>query len=405
MERSRAIAAVLALVGLCAALLAPAAGAAEPTFFGEELSESPAARPASESILRLTDVPAGFVRDEATQCREPRDKSENEGTYERREHPPPTAEEAFVKKTHPGFCVIGYDRLYRAAGTGATPISVVSFTFATPSAAAAAEGLAIGPGLVEYTLDTGGFRAAGLPNPPIGEEARLFTTNHGRSPGLANLPGTLLIWRQGAMIAGVFALATKAGVSGAAASEYAERQQEHVLAPRPFLGSEVEDTPVYLDNPNIKVPIYWLGPAFGGHGLPLTYFDGAYAGAGRFESLPGRELTVDYTDGPFLSTWTRPGWAEFAKTKLGRSQWSWHCTRSQTLKLPHGHAVIYAAYRKDFATCPQRKPEHFSAHVFLPGVVIALGESTSLYGQGYLGGFESRHGLEAILRALRLYQP
>lgn len=388
-----------------AALLAPGAGAAEPSFFGQEVSGSPSARLASESILRLTDMPAGFVREEETQCREPRDKSENYGIYERREHLPPTAEEAFFKKTHPGFCVIGYDRLYRVAGTGATPIDVVSFAFATPSAAAAAEGLAVGPGLVEYTLDTGGFAAARMPSPQIGEEARLFITNHGRAPGLANLPGTLLIWRQGAMLAGVFALATKAEVSGAAAGEYAGRQQEHVLAPRPFLGSEVEDTPVYLNNPNIKVPIYWLGSAFGGHGLPLTYFDGAYAGEGRFGQLPGRELSVDYTDGPFFSTWTRSGWAKFAKTKLGRRQWSWHCTRSKTLKLPHGRAVVYAAYLEDFATCPRRKPEHLSAHVFLPGVVIALGESTSLSGQGFLGGFGSQPNLEAAIRALRLYQP
>ena len=76
------------------------------------------------------------------------------------------------------------------------------------------------------------------------------------------------------------------------------------------------------------------------------------------------------------------------------------------MKLSHGHAVLYAAYRKDEKTCPDHPPKHFSAHVFLPGVVIAIGEPFNRWSQGYgAGAYESWRGLEAIVRRLHRWRP
>lgn len=395
---------VPAIVALFLMVLVSIAGAAEPTFFGSEATYSAATQRASESLLRLTDMPAGFVLGYEDDCGTPREKSETEGIYEEREHLPPTPEEAFIKKTGSELCTAEYERLYRAAGTGATPALLISLAFTTPSAAAAAEGLAIGPGLLEYELGVGGFSAG--TDPTIGEEARLFRTNRASAPRLANLPGTLVLWRQGAMIGGVFAVSMKTEVSDAAAMAYATRQQAYVLAPRPYLAAEAEDRATYLGNPNLTLPIYWLGETFKAKGRPPIYFDGVWGSKELVERIPGRQMSVEYSDGLTLDTWTRAGWAKFSKTATGRRQWSWRCTRSRPLQLPHGHAVIYAAYRKDEQPCPSGRPTRFSAHVFLPGVVIAIGEAFNPWSQGQgAGPHQSWRALEAVVRNLRLYKP
>lgn len=221
---------------------------------------------------------------------------------------------------------------------------------------------------------------------------------------LFNLPGTLVLWRQGSVLAGVFATSPKEAVSDALASEYAARQQSVVTAPRPYPAAEADDDATYLDNPNLHVPVYWLGPKFERKGLPTSYFESAFGSGELAERLPGRELSVDYSDGPFLDTWTPGGWEKFSRTELGRREWSWHCTHAESIKLPGGYAVIYASYRKDEKICPSGPPRHFSAHVFLPGAVIAIGEPLNLYSQGFGGAYESWRGLKAVARALYRYR-
>jgi hypothetical protein len=403
MERSRRFATALVLLALSAALLAPAAGAFESPFLRNG-HESAAERLASESTLRLTDLPAGFVLGGETECGYLRDPSEYEGIYERREHLPPTPAEAFVATSKPGFCFAEYRRLYRAPGSGRTPLTLSSFALVAPSAKAASEGLALGAELFEYTLGVGGFTAGG-PAPAVGEEGRLFRTDRVGFRDLFNLPGTLVLWRQGAVLAGVFATSTKEALSDAMASEYAARQQAVVTAPRPYPAAEADDRATYLGNPNLSVPVYWLGTKFELKGSPTSYFESAYGSEELGEQLPGQELTVRYSDGPFLDTWTPRGWAKFSRTELGRRGWSWPCTHAESIKLPEGHAVIYASYRKDEPTCPSTPPRHFSAHVFLPGIVIAIGEAPDRYSQGFgAGSFESWRDLKAIARSLHRYR-
>jgi hypothetical protein len=393
-----AVAAVF--LGLLGALLAPVASAAEESIF---YAVHPAELRGSESTLRLADLPPGFVvQPESPECFEPRHPSEDFGLLEQEEHIPPTPVEAFERANgSPALCSIGFERLYTVPGTGATPLSVRSLAMVLPSPAAAAKALALGPELFEYTLFTGNFKGYGGPSPSLSEEARRWDTNRGAAPGLRNLPGTLLVWRQGSVLSAIYAVSTTYTVAEHGAYEAADRQQAHVFAPSPYLAAEAEDQATFLDNPNIKVPIWWLGPAFEPKGGRSSYFQGAYVG-GR-ESLPGRELSVEYSEGPRLDTWTSSGWAKFSRTATGRRGWSWHCTRSRTVKLAHGHAVIYGSYRRDEATCPSQPAEHFSAHVFLPGVVIAIGEATNSYTLSFgTDSYNSWRGLTAVVKALRL---
>jgi hypothetical protein len=109
----------------------------------------------------------------------------------------------------------------------------------------------------------------------VGEGASQFDTVQARVVRREGLPGVLLLWRQGAEIGSVFAVATNSSVSAAAAA-YAERQQTYLVAPRPYLAAESEDVPTFLENPEVTVPVYWLGPTFRGKGRATSYFIGAY---------------------------------------------------------------------------------------------------------------------------------
>jgi hypothetical protein len=393
----------IALLILCGASLAPGAEAAESALFPITTYGTPREKSASESLLRLTDMPPGFVVGEEAFCGEPRHPSENQGIYERHEGLPLTPEEEFIKRTGTIFCFAHYDQLYRAPGTGATPLRLATFAFVTPSAAAAAEGLALGPELVEETLFTRGFSSGVAPS--VGEGARQFDTVQARAKRRRGLPGVLLLWRQGSKIGGVFAIAPKPGVGVAAAAAYAARQQTYLAAPLPYLAAEGEDIPTFLESPEVKVPIYWLGRTFRPKGKLTTSFVGAFPHDPYERPLAGRELTIEYDNGPSLATWKPKGWAKFVKTAAGRRESSWRCTRSRTIELPHGHAVLFASYAKDMRVCPSRPPGHFSAHVFLPGAVIGIGEYLTHGSQGLGdGAYESWRGLEAIVRNLRRYR-
>jgi hypothetical protein len=401
-KRSVQVAAAAVFLGLLGALLASLASAAEEPLF---YAVHPAELPASESALRLADLPPGFVvTPESAECFEPRHPSENFGIYEQREHIPPTPTEAFERANgSPALCSIGFERLYTVPGTGATPLSVDSLSMVAPSPAAAAKAIALGPELFEYNLFTGNFKADG-PSPALGEEARRWATNRGAAPGLRNLPGVLLVWRRGAVVSAIYAVSTTYAVAEAGAAEAATAQEAQVLAPRPYLAAEGEDLATFLGNPNIKVPVWWLGPTYEPKDARPTFFQAAYVGSRR-DPLPGQELSVHYFNFVHLDTWTAAGWAKFSHTRLGEREWTWHCTKSWPVKLPHGHAVIYGAYRKDESTCPAGPPRHFSAHVFLPGVVIAIGEPHGLYETGGVELYESRAKLEALVRGLKPYSP
>src|ERR1700710_136346 len=84
---------VVGVLGLLAIVFPTGASASEPSVFDSGTPRSAGERIASESLLRLTDMPAGFVMGGEDFCGEPRDEFENEGIYEVQEHLPPTPEE------------------------------------------------------------------------------------------------------------------------------------------------------------------------------------------------------------------------------------------------------------------------------------------------------------------------
>lgn len=358
--------------------------------FGSALSMAaeppgPAELRAQESVLRLTELPTGYVLGGRHFCSAQRPGEEGGGIVVEAGGPkaPPTPYEVFLAHNATSTCVYAYERLYGPPG----PALVFSFTLRTPNVAAATEVLAdpqlgeeLASQVVGNEVSEEGLRPAGSP-PALGEGARRFRTNQfywdslpGDNP--PRLAGTAVLWHQGRLVGGILAGGAKPAVNDAAADRYAALQQKLLEAPRPYEEAEAEDIPTFLGNPNLGVPVYWLGKEFnpgnGGEALPFLRADAR----GRLtHPAAGRRMSMEYGNQLFLDSWTPAGWRKFSHTKVGRRQTSPRCASSRTVNLPEGHAVIYAAYGKDRLNCPRFAPNQLFAVVFLPGAVVAIGES------------------------------
>jgi hypothetical protein len=377
----------LPLVGVTLALAVTGTGTASAADGGS--------RPAEQTLLRLTDLPGGYLLRPGGYC-EPLEVHSYTGKR---------ALEAWGKAFSPFDCHLGYKRLYRPPGAAASPPTIATAAVTTASVEGAVAAASVGEELVENLTGAREVRAAATPT-VIGDETHLF-----RSPefdgegGSQPQPGVSVVWRVGGDLQVVYAGGWSYAKDELAAYALAAKQQAHVEAPAPFLASEAEDIPTYFENPRLGVPAYWLGKEFKTGSGPTSYFLGAYP-RGYFRLAPGQRMTAQYNTELFLDSWTPAGWRRFAKTEVGRRQWSWHCTRSRTIELEEGHAVIYGSYKSGYATCPTSGPHHFIAHVFLPGVVIAIGEPPCRYCQGDLDpNFESFKAVEKIVRGLRRWRP
>jgi hypothetical protein len=401
MRRSGKIAVLAPLLGVLIALAAPSFAAAE--------TLSPTERRAQESLLRLSELPPGYVIGERPHCARSGAGVEEEvgGLVEEGERPPePTGYDKFLEGNRLTTCVYPYERIYRPVGSPADPPRLDSFVMVTPSAAAAAAGLTVGDELAANVFELEGLRPGGQA-PALGEGAHRFHDDQIRSGRREHLPGTVIVWRDGRTIAGILAGGGKPPLNDAAAARYAAIQQTSVETPRPFQQSEDEDIPTWLDNPRFGIPVYWLGEEFKLGRAEPSHFLRAEDRKLLEHPQTGERLSMQYEDVLSFDTWTPAGWRRFAKTGVGRRPWSWHCTRSRTIQLAHGHAVIYAAYRKDYATCPTAPPhDYFLAHAFLPGAVVTFGQPLCRLCEGELvPEFESFAGMEALVRGLRRWRP
>lgn len=363
---------------------------------GVDAGSAVAASPLAEkTLLRLNELPKGFVFDEFSYCEsvKPRSDSGKELLAE------------YVDRFHPYSCHLSYTRLYSSSGEGLDPPIVATGTVTTRTAAGTAASVPVATELIEYL--NGSRELTEVPAArSLGEETRVFDSRERARSGREQMEGVTVFWRDGRVLAATYVGGWSYAKDEAAAFVLAAKQQRHVEEPKPYLAPESNDVPAYFENPALRLPVYWLGRIFRpGHGLPRSYFWGAYPRSHFGGGPPGFEQDVEYAPALYLDSWSPRGWASFVKTPLGRRQWSWHCTQSRTIRLPNGHATIYAAYRTGYAICPSFPPHHFSAHVYLPGAVVAIGEAPCRYCQGDLVTYESWRGIEAVVRGLRRWRP
>ena len=296
---------------------------------------------------------------------------------------PPRLARLVVAK-RPSVCVLQLERAY-----GEEPPLVESAALVFPDTTARRRGSPRRTGRRlphgRVPEDVTARRRAGA----IGDEtvdARAGGRRHGRG----------LTGRAGRLLAG--APATCSRPSSSRASRTSRRRCAQWLSQAaaganraPRAGQDDERCPDALDDPSLRVPVYWLGASFAPEGFPaVDFYAGGPTGPG---GGPGTELKLDYDSTDFkaglhLDTWTPAAWKKFRRTPLGQGIWSSPCS---TIRLPDRTATIYGACK----TGPT------AAAVEIGGVVVTVNMPYCL-GCEAPSGYDTRAGAEAVIRGLHL---
>lgn len=342
---------------------------------------------AGESILRLHDLPPGYEM--FGSC--------SSWTASKKGHSPLRE---WILKNRPAGCTYEYVREFQIPGLGPAPPVVLASTTNTPSEAAAARGLELG---MENTFPVGGVKEVGTVVIPGGPSAQLFRIQD-VVVGEGSRLGSLVLWRHGKVIAGVEAGGGRPRANDRHALHFAQIQQQRMEAPSPYLESEMEDDEVPLDDPALKLPIYWAGETFQpGAGLPGANFEGAEVFTGPEEAPPGEKLRIDY-DEFGLSAWTHKSWKSFQSSIPGLINLKDHCAKKTEVELESGRAVVYASYRDWSGYCPDSPPDSFWAVAFIGRMVIGanLTLCSECFERDIGGPYDSLDGMTAVVRGLTL---
>jgi hypothetical protein len=382
MARAFALATALVL------LAAPTAGAAtKPT--GDLVSGS------EETVLRLHDLPPGYqvgANDSCGPVRPPEMASKNRliRRYAK-----------WIVEHRPAVCGYEYEQVFEVLGWGPAPPQVTAATVNTPSEEASVSGFQLLTALLARFDKNDGT----VPIPPSGVPARLFrgetVLDEGRDEGRIR-PGSFLFWRHGKLIGVVGAAGLNPRRNDRAALHLAQIQQRRMEAPTPYTEAERDDTEVWLDDPGLKFPVYWVGRRFApGQGLPAADLLNAFST--ERGGFPGAKLRLYYIGGFSLDTWTRQSWKQFQHSPFGKRKLNGPCARTTEVELERGRAVVYAGYRlRRQGACPRRPPDRHWAIAHIDDVVIGVNLDICpfCFDRG-VGRYNSLRGMKAIVRGLQ----
>lgn len=361
-----------------------------------------------ETVLRLHDLPPGYQIGDGNGCGALGPVVEGDwfkGRFARRYM-------NWVFKYRPEGCGYQYEQIFEVPGLGPAPPLVEAGTLNTPSEAAASNGFGLVIRLFNH--DNEGRYRETVSILPSGVQAALFRSKDELVEGKIHQPATTLFWRSGKLISFVEAAGMNPRRNDSAALHFAQLQQERLEHPSPYTAAEQDDSEIWLEDPGLKLPIYWAGQNFvPGQGLPDADLIDAFPTAGG-AGPPGSKFRLEY-EGFALYTWTRRSWRWFQPSALGKLNRKEGCTRTTEVELEQGRAVVYAGYggRQPGAfaglggrrpgTCPQRQPNRYWAIAHIGDMVIGvnLAICTLCLNVGE-GPYNSVRGMEAIARALEV---
>ncbi len=340
---------------------------------------------AEETVLRLHDLPPGYVISDEDCEAIPRIPVEEFRALDR-----------WIADTRPVVCRFNYERRFQVPGLEPGPAKITGEVINTPSKAAATKGWRVFRRLIARApyLESRGSTSVG----PGGPTA-LLLRRKGRTTGPE--PASMLLWRNGKLLAFIEAGGMEPEENDAAALRYAQIQQIRIESPAPYTEAERDDTEVPLDDPDLKLPVYWLGRSFAGGGLPAAQLQTATVI--ERGGLPGVKIELRY-DGFNLETWTRPGWNRFQASLFGKLNRP-PCTRTYAFEWAQGHAVISAGYRRRTfdGGCPDFPPTRYWAAAHIGGVVVGINQTTCRCLSPGSGPYsETLRGIKTVLRGLTL---
>jgi hypothetical protein len=344
-------------------------------------------------LVRLHDLQPGFLVGEAVGC----------GGYYPTEGAEPPLEE-FARRYRPHECEASYDRLYPVPGAKPDPATVSSIVIEAGGAEGADAGEGIATELIRHL--TGNIAPQEVvPTARIGSATKLFHTRNANVLG-RNGRGSIFFWRYRDLLGATLAGGRSFAEDDAIAARLAHLQLAHMGAPRPYPPSQRDDLLVPLDNPRLRLPVYWLGRTFDpGQGLPKAELREAWGPIGPGGGPPGVKVELTYDQIGRLGAWTSAGWTSYLASKLGRLVTSWRCTQTSTVQLEDGYAEIYSGYVKDFTACPARPAEVRIAAVHIGSMVVGINLPNCFNcTEPSFGPYTSQAGLEAIAKGLRLRQ-
>ncbi|HEX6781910.1 MAG TPA: hypothetical protein VF125_07755 [Solirubrobacterales bacterium] len=356
-----------------------------------------------ETVLRLHDLPPGYQVSDDSGCGAlgPAIEGElSEGRFAERYS-------KWVLEYRPEGCELEYEQIFEVPGLKPAPPLVKAGTVNTPSEAAADSGFGLFMTLVNHY--NGGRYRKTVSISPSGFEALLFRSNNELVAGLIHKRATILFWHHGNLLATVEAAGENPRSNDLAALHFAQIQQERLERPSPYTEAERDDTEVWLDNPALKFPVYWVGNPFQAGGGPAVALEEAFAGT---DGPPGQKFELDYEllepNGFTIGGWTRRGWKRFQRSGVGKANRTARCTRTTEVKLERGRAVIYGAYdERRRVPCPRRSPDGYYAIAHIGRMVIGinLGNCLSCLPGSGVGFYSSLHGMKALVRALHVRPP
>jgi hypothetical protein len=362
----------------------------------------------SRLVLRLPDLPPGFGNgylgegrgSDGLLCEAFSDPSAQHG-----------AMVGFVRMYRPRGCIAAYDSRYEIPGEQPVAPVVFSGVLALGSAAAAEDAWDLVPTMLGRAVIGGPPREVET-SLRVGARTRLFHTARAWFPYLlrGKHKASLLAWRSGNTIAAVVAMGDSVATNDRVVAELAPRQQAHILEPTPYTAAERSDAEVGLDDPAIDIPVYWLGRTFrpGGDLPPNRLFRSGFSGEALPEEpvgmgsaeAPQPPLAVDYST-IWLDTWTPETWQVFADSRTAKAITSWKCTRTRTVTIPGGSATIFGGYKKNYARCPKKAPQAFTAWVDVGGVKIVVNSPPAPDFIETVNPYGSFKGMEAIVAGLK----
>jgi hypothetical protein len=352
-----------------------------------------------ETVLRLHDLPPGYQFGNDSPCRPLEPLPAGVSNHLERLY------SKWIVEYRPVVCNEEFEQVFKVPGQGPAPPQVVAAIISTPSEEASVSGFKLLTGLSRFEED-GGM----VPIPPSGIPARLTRSEDAVDESKTARPGSFLSWRHGKLIAMVEAAGLDPRRNDQAALRFAQIQQQRMEAPTPYTETERDDAEVQLDDPGLKLSVYWAGSRFApGRGLPaadlLNAFPTGRGPAPRFRvrrGAPGAKLRLLY-DGFDLDTWTSQGWKRSQPSILRKLNRRGRCARTTEITLERGRTVVYAGYAHHRpGACPQRPPDRHWAIAHIGKVVVGVNLGICPLCQDWSDGpYNSLRGMKAIVRALR----